>query len=137
MQVSQGFREDHASVEDIEVLDHMQVVFKSEDRQDPHGNGRAWTFGRLPEDKEWNAEAVMRVGGSIWNEVRAEDHCRPNHHSICRQATSKTGTYDAVPGETQGHRAVWVHARLQAMPSSKSKSQAAGSHRNVLNANIG
>ena len=30
----------------------------------PDGNQRAWTSGRVPEDKRWDAEAVMSVRGS-------------------------------------------------------------------------
>ena len=70
---------------------------------------------------------------AIWDGVRTEDH---GHHRTHRQSAGKTSTCDAVAGETEGHRAVQVHARMQGMPSWRSRNQAASTRRNAQKANI-
>ena len=92
----------------------------------PDGNERSLTFGRLPEDKRLDAEAVMSVKGSpSGTEFEWKITADPAKNRTWRQAAGKASTCVAVPIVAQVHRAVRAHTRMQRMPSRKSSNHAA------------
>ena len=59
----------------------------------PDGNERAWTVRKLPEDKRWDADAVIRVRGSL---SCAEFEPRTTEEPEVDVAHAKPETYVAL-----------------------------------------
>ena len=83
-------------------------------------------------DRRWDAAAVMSARGSpSGTEFELKISVDPGSTEPVDRPQARP-----VRGETQRHREVRTHARMQGMPRRKSKNQATSTRRNVQDVNI-